>query len=295
MFGGRYPSEEYTPKERSLLSLLFKGSAQMDDAEVIHDGSFRRVPANDNVALVRDSPATAEVREDGTPVDEEARKLIDAQNAAAVKAKRQIKKDYTVVYLPPNVRYRVIIFLLCLWFAGSTFLATVLAAPILMGRAFFRLFTPKDVHDGYSIIAGFYLIWGSYLFGTAVDRLDKRRQRRWNEGQDRGPWMLFAIKRGLLWSAQALYMVVTLGVLVPTLVGIVFELYIVFPIRHTVNPEIEPRIRLVDMWALGMLYCRIILRTLSMQPPARAHGILRGIHRVSPCVALVSIVSIEAR
>lgn len=261
--------------------LLVDDGMQMDDAEANHDGCFRRVPNNDNVALVKDSPATAEVREDGTPVDEKARKLIDAQNAEAQKAKRQIKKDYTVVYIPPNIRYRIILFLFCLWVAGSILLAIVLAAPILMGRAFFRMFTTSGVHDGYSFIAGFYLLWGCFLFSSAVDRLDKRRQRRWTEGAERGSWTLFAIKRGLLWATQALYMVVALGVVIPTLVGLVFELYIVFPIRHTANPLLEPRIRIVDMWALGLLYSRIILRVISMQQPGRGDGLIRGIDRVS--------------
>ena len=283
MFGGRYPSEEFSPKEYTWRTLVVVNGAQLDDSEVVHDGTFRRVPNNDNIALVKDTPATAEVREDGTPVDEEARKFIDAQNAEAQKAKRQVKKDYTVVYIPPNVKHRVLLFLLGLWVACSIMLASILAAPILLGRAFFRMFTHIDIHDGYSFIVGFYLLWGCYLFGSAIDRLDKRRQRRWVESEERGNWMLYAIKRGLLWSAQALYMIATLGFVIPTLVGLVFELYIVLPIRHAANPLMEPRIRIVDMWALGLLYSRIILRTLSLQQQPQNDGLLRGIDRVRFC------------
>ena len=250
----------------------------MDDDEAPHDGGFRRVPNSDNVALVRDSSATAQVLEDGTPIDEAARQLIDAQNAEAQKQKRPVKDDYTVVYIPPNFRYRVITFLVCLWTIGSIMLASVLAAPILVGRGFFRLFISHDVHDGYSFIVGFYLIWACWLIGASLDRMDKRRQRRWSGSEPRAEWALFVVKRALLWAAQALYVTITLGIIVPTLVGLVFELYIVQPIRHTANPLMEPRIRLVDMWALGLLYSKIIIRTLRMHPPA--HGMMRGLDRV---------------
>ncbi|KAI1796687.1 hypothetical protein LXA43DRAFT_986618 [Ganoderma leucocontextum] len=278
MFGGRYTTEEFTPKHWSWKSLLIQDGIQMDDDEAPHDGGFRRVPNSDNVALVRDSPATAPVLEDGTPVDEAAGQLIDAQNAEAQKQKRPVKDDYTVVYIPPKFRYRVITFLLCLWTIGSIMLASVLAAPILVGRGFFRLLISHDVHDGYSFIVGFYLLWACWLIGASLDRMDRRRQRRWSGSEPRAEWALFVVKRALLWIAQALYMTVTLGIIVPTLVGLVFELYIVQPIRHTANPLMEPRIRLVDMWALGLLYSRIIIRTLRMHPPA--HGMMRGMDRI---------------
>lgn len=267
------------PATWSWRSLLRVDGMQMDDAEAVHDGGFRRVPNSDNVALVKNIPATAEVLEDGTPVDERARELIDLQNAEAQKAKRTVKDDYTVVYIPPHFRYRVIAFLLCLWVIGSIMLATMLAAPILLGRGFFRLFIPRDVHDGYSFIAGFYLLWACWLVGSSLDRLDKRRQRLWGDSDQRAEWSLFVVKRTLRWVAQAVYMLVTLGIIIPTLIGIVFELYIVQPLRHTANPLVEPRIRMVDMWALGLLYTKIVIRSLNINPTR--HDVMRGVDRVS--------------
>lgn len=283
MFGGRYPAEEFTPIHSSWRSFFFRDGMQMDDAEAVHDGCFRRVPNNDNVALVRDASATADVLEDGTPVDEKARKLIDAQNAEAQKAKRNVNKDYTVVYMPPNFRYRVIAFLISLWTLGSILLATVLAAPILLGRRFFSLFRSDEVHDGYSFLVGFYLLWGCWLVGAALDRMDKRRQRRWADTVGRAEWPLYVVKRTLLWIPQAVYMAVMLGVVIPTLVGLVVELYVVQPVRRTTNPLMEPRIRMVDMWALGLFYSKIIVRSLGAHTPAAGQGprLIRGIDRVS--------------
>ncbi|KAI0676025.1 hypothetical protein C8Q78DRAFT_1142731 [Trametes maxima] len=276
MFGGRHPSEEYTPKYWQWRSLHNDG-LQMDDAEASHDGTFRRVPNNDNVALVKGIPATVQVDEEGYPLNVDGIRLIILQDTEADKAKRRIKEDYAVVYIPPQFKYRVLTFLLCLWSVGSAFLATFLAAPVLLGRGFFRLFVPYDVHDGYSFIVGFYLLWGCWLVGSALDRMDKRRQRRWTEERP-AEWPLYVLKRGLLWISQASYMIVTLGVIIPTLMGLVVELYIIQPIKHTANPLVEPRIRMVDMWALGLLYTKIIVRVMRQQQ-AR-HERMRGVERL---------------
>lgn len=277
MFGGRFPSEEYTPEHWSWRSLLNDDGIQMDDAEAVHDGTFRRVPNSDNVALVKDAPATVEVDEEGYPLDANGSRLIIAQTLEAEKAKRPVKDDYTVVYIPPHFRTRVIAFLLCIWTVGSAMLATVLAAPILLGRGVFRLFLPYEVHDGYSFILGFYLLWGCWLVGTALDRMDKRRQRRWSDGTP-AQWSLFVLKRAILWVAQASYMFGALGVVIPTLLGIVVELYIIQPIKHAANPLMEPRIRIVDMWALGLLYAKIIVHSMRVHQPG--HGHMRGVDRV---------------
>ncbi|KAI0761783.1 hypothetical protein BD413DRAFT_700194 [Trametes elegans] len=278
MFGGRYPSEEYSSTRWSWRSLLHSpNDIEMDDAEAEHDGTFRRVPNSDNVALVKDLPATVEVTEEGYPLDAEGLKILKAQDVEAERAKRLVKDDYVVVYIPPHFRYRVMVFLLCIWVIGSMMLATTLAAPILLGRGFFRLFLPYDVHDGYSFIVGFYLLWGCWLVGTALDRMDKRRQRRWSDGA-RAEWPLFVAKRSLLWVAQASYMLAALGVVLPTLLGLVVELYIIQPIKHVANPGVEPRIRMVDMWALGLLYSKIIVRSMRMNQPG--HDMMRGVERL---------------
>jgi len=51
------------------------------------------------------------------------------------------------------------------------------------------------------------------------------------------------------------------------------ELYLVMPTRLAVNPNMEPKIRIVDMWALGLLYGKIGLRVLRLQ---RENRISRG-------------------
>ncbi|KAK2465700.1 hypothetical protein APHAL10511_002244 [Amanita phalloides] len=273
-FGGRHASEEYTPN--TWLEAFMRSPDDLADAERVFDGSFRRVPATDQLALPRDMKATAAVTESGEPADEEARNLMRMQDAEAVKAHRDVKKDYMVVYIPPHFRYRIFCFIGLMWCVCAMLLGLAVALPIQLGRSFFRLFTLREVHDGYSLIIGFYLLWLCYSIGKAIDRLDKRRQRRGNEGP-RADIRVFVIKRGLLWFAKTIYMVLFLGIIIPTLVALVVDLFIILPLRLALKPDTMPRIRIVDAWALGLLYTKIVLHIHRIHPP---NQITRGLQRI---------------
>ncbi|KAK0238548.1 hypothetical protein EDD85DRAFT_1022072 [Armillaria nabsnona] len=274
-FGGRYPLEEVTPAKWSLKS-LYSSKSLFVDPTAKADGSFRRVPATDSIALPKDIGATAAVDERGNPIDERAERLMSIQNLEALKAKHQIRDDYMVVYIPPNFRRRIFTFVAVLWVIGALSLGVLVALPIALGRRFFGLFVAEDVHDGYSLIIGFYLLWGCYLVGKAIDRLDKRRQRRGGDGPRADLWML-VVKRGLLWSAKISYMTVFLGIVIPTLIAFAVDLYVILPIRLGLDPTLSPKIRIVDEWALGLLYVKIGLYVHRMQPRG---PIARGIDLV---------------
>ncbi|PSR82583.1 hypothetical protein PHLCEN_2v6016 [Hermanssonia centrifuga] len=273
LFGGRHSTEEYSLKKWTLRTLI---STNLDDTEVLHDGTFRRVPNSDNVALLKDELATVEVDAEGVPVNDTEDRLMQRQNQEAEKAKRSIKDDYTITYMPPRFKYRVITFMVAIWMVCSIFLASSLAIPIIFGRFFFKLFVPYHVHDGYSFIAGFYLLWGCWLLNMVVERMDKHRQRR-GGGEPRADLPLYFAKRSLLWLAKASYMTFFLGFVIPTLIAVVVELYVVMPFRQTFYPDMPPRIRIVDMWALGLLYTKIALQGPRVRPVGR---ITIGLERI---------------
>jgi len=155
--------------------------------------------------------------------------------------------------------------------------ATILSVPILLGRGVFRLVTPRDVHDGYSFIAGFYLLWACYIFGKAIDKMDKRRQRRGHDGP-RASFYMFFLKRSLLWLAHISYMTLFLGIVLPTLISLVIEFYIILPIRLAINPSLQIHLRIVDTWALGLLYAKIAIQAHRMQPGGR---LMQGIENIA--------------
>jgi len=133
------------------------------------------------------------------------------------------------------------------------------------------------VHDGYSFIVGFYLLWACWLVGHTIDRMDKRRQRRGPDGP-RPSWTIYMVKRALLWTARISWMVLTLGVIIPTLVAIVVELYIVMQFRRALEPDVTPRLRMFELWSVGLLYTKMLVKT------RRLHGhdnyIVRGVSRI---------------
>ncbi|PBK91140.1 hypothetical protein ARMGADRAFT_1054352 [Armillaria gallica] len=270
-FGGRYPLEEVTPAKWSLKSLYSSKSLFMDSTAKA-DGSFWRVPATDSIALPKDIGATAA-------------RLISIQNLEALKAKHQIRDDYMVVYIPPNFHRRIFAFVAVLWVIGALSLGLLVALPIALGRRFFGLFVAEDVHDGYPLIVGFYLLWGCYFVGEAIDRLDKRRQRRGGDGPRADLWML-VVKRGLLWFAKISYMALFLGIVIPTLIAFAVDLYVILPIRLGLDPTLSPNIRIVDEWALGLLYVKIGLYVRGMQPRG---PIAEGIDLVCDIDAILSL------
>ncbi|KAJ2917102.1 hypothetical protein MD484_g3273, partial [Candolleomyces efflorescens] len=273
-FGGRHSAEETPTRGWPFGKSDSKGH---DQDKGVADGTFRRVPATDYLALPRDVRATAQVHEDGTPVDEEAAKLLDQQNQEAEKAKHDPTKDYMIVFIPPLFRYRLVSFVLSLWSICAVLLGLAVAIPIQLGRSVFKVFTPREVHDGYSFLVGFYLLWGCYLTGKAVDRLDKRRQRVRVDDGPHADLRILVFKRSLLWSAKTLYMGISLGVVIPILLAMVVDLYIVLPIRSALTPGLVPKVRLVDAWALGLLYGKIALHVTQLHPP---NQVTQGLHHI---------------
>ncbi|KAI0048750.1 hypothetical protein FA95DRAFT_1007728 [Auriscalpium vulgare] len=272
MFGQLHPDEEYTPRRSGWLGLRGGSVAEAH----VFDGNYRRVPASDNVAVPRDMRATAAVDIDGQPIDDEARQLIATQNLEADKARRSVADDYTIVYIPPHFRYRIAAFIAALWVIGCVFVALSVSCPILLGRRVFKLFTAREVHDGYSFFVGFYLLWGSWVVGYSIERMDRRRQRRTSD-EPRAEWPLYLAKRTLLWLAKISYMVFFLGIVIPILIALVVEVYMVLPIRLTFNKDLVPRIRVVDMWALGIVYAKIFLHAHNMRPRDRITNGIRNI------------------
>ncbi|KAF4610509.1 hypothetical protein D9613_006687 [Agrocybe pediades] len=275
-FGGRHPHEEY--KCKGMIDNLFRRSSVVVNTQQPVDGTFRRVPATDHVALARDMPATVPVTAYGTPIDSKALQLMRAQDNEAAKAQRDVTKDYMIVYIPPHFRARIIAFICCMWGVGSVILGLATAMPLLIGRSFFRLLTPKDVHDGYSLLAGFYLLWSCYLVAKAIDRLDKRRQRRSSPSKaPRADLAVLVLKRGLLWAAKTVYMVFWAGIVAPILIGVVVDLYLVLPIRFLFDPALVPRMRIAEKWLLGLIYAKIVHRLHRERMPG---GIARGVQRM---------------
>lgn len=259
MFGDRSPDEMVPSKSFSSWVRSFRpeSAKQASTDEIPFDGSYRRVPALDNIALPREIGATVKVNANGEPLDEANTRLMELQNSESEKARRNVNEDYTVVYLPPHFRERVILFVLSLWMVATLVFVTALALPIHLGRAVFWTILGREVHDGYSIVVGFYLLWGCYFFGKTLDRIDKQRQRS-DSDEPRGDMSVYLFKYTILWIGKLAYVGFWMGIIIPILIALVVELYLVHPLRLIINPELTLNIRIVDSWAIGLLYTKLI-------------------------------------
>jgi E3 ubiquitin-protein ligase MARCH6 len=277
MFGGRHQNEEYTPDHWSWRTLFSSSEDEPLDMEAVHDGSFRRAPAGDNIAFLRDKPALVVVDEHGMALNEGGRATIWAQNAEAHHAGRNFQDDYTVVYVPPHFRRRIFLFILLFWLSGSIATVSAVVIPILLGRAVFGLFIPRQVHDGYSLALGFYVLWWSWLVGTLVVRIRIRRQRHEGSRRIRASWLLFLFKRVFVYVTKVAWLVLWLGFVLPTLVSIAVDLYLVIPLRFFLNPNFTPTIHVVESWAAGLVLSKIMIRTQRTRPGTDLTGALEAV------------------
>lgn len=134
MLGVRRPEEEGSQIRKTWRArLLFKKAPVTGvdtdaacDADVVFrkDGGFARVVAADNVKIVQ-KKMFVHVHEDGTPLTEEGRQAIQDQLA---KGPNDDSK-FTVVYIPPHFKARILLFVYLLWVTGSVALFTTLMAP----------------------------------------------------------------------------------------------------------------------------------------------------------------------
>jgi E3 ubiquitin-protein ligase MARCH6 len=275
MFGGRHHSEEYAPLNRSWWHIFFPD--QKEHVVLARDGGFRRAPAGDNIAFLRDRPALVEVDENGVPSDESGREIFEAQNAEAQQAGRNSQEDYTVVYVPPNFRRHILGFIVLFWLSGSLVLVSTIAVPVVAGRAFFQLFTQRELHDGYSFVVGFYLLWWAWLVGSLIVRIRIRRQRHGGSKRIRAGWFLFLVKRVSVYVSKIIWLVLWLGIVFPTLVSIAVDLYLVIPLRYFMNPHFTPTIHVFESWATGLVLSKIIIRTQRIRQGNDLSGALEAV------------------
>ncbi|GET00217.1 RING finger membrane protein [Rhizophagus clarus] len=241
MFGGRHYDEEVIVDENA--EVLFK-----------KDGELVRAPSYDGITVVPGRRMLIPVNEDGT-----------LKNPGEVPAGQDDQLNYTVVYIPPNFRARVIIFLFLMWFCGSLFCCSVTVLPLLTGRYIFKsiLHHQRAVHDLYTFTVGLYVLWAHYV---AIEWITNKIQAI-AERQDRNiDWAMVRQKmlQGIIVVVKILYLVLFFGMVIPFLLSLVIELYVILPWKKPTTDI--PVISFLQDWALGIVYMKIAYRIVFMLP-----------------------------
>ncbi|KZS94639.1 hypothetical protein SISNIDRAFT_410077 [Sistotremastrum niveocremeum HHB9708] len=261
MFGGRYPAEETAVTMWDEFISQVTGKPVPSEKSTAFAGGFRRVPAKDTLALVKDQPTLVVTDATGQPVDEANRKRMELQDLEATNAKRNIRKDYMVIYAPDRFRERLIAFVIAVSISGVQASVLMLAIPISFGRQVFKLFMTEEVHDGYSFVLGGYLLWSCFYVAQCIDRSLKRRDRhRASDEAPRANHALYIFKRGALWALKVTYMFFWICFVIPILVALGVELYAVLPVRLWLNPNHNPTFRIWDLWAFGLIFMKVLVK-----------------------------------
>lgn len=89
------------------------------------DGGFARVVAADNVKIVPKRMYLVVRNEEGEPFDDEGKEFIKDQ----LEKGPNDDSKFTVVYIPPHFRTRVLLFVYLLWITGSLSIGFITCTP----------------------------------------------------------------------------------------------------------------------------------------------------------------------
>ncbi|KAI5779817.1 hypothetical protein EDC01DRAFT_669996 [Geopyxis carbonaria] len=281
-------------------------SAPKGKAYFQRSGRFVRAPASDSIRRARGTPVFM-------PVDEQNRRLDvspaeDPPNGAA----GANSLDWKLVYIPPYFRVRVGMVVLGIWFFAAFTGVAATIGPLLLGRAILGRLVPRSVHlnDIYAFSVGIYLVGGTILAISKVPAAKKFLVEKL------GPVFTAArsassISPSAIWNAsrsaivrvaKVSYVVTAFAVVMPTLVALMIEFYVIIPI-HTAfgddgSSSMVPTstestataalpspipfrsthtVHFVQDWTLGVLYVKMMGRMMLLDPESVWARALRGV------------------
>lgn len=245
MFGNRFPEEEQYDT-RSWLARLNPNSVPCHEFQ----GRLARAPATDALALSSDQPVLIQVNEKGEPQSERGAILMRSQNEACERAGLQVADAFTVTYLPPHFRLRILYFTCCLWFFGTIVLLWCVAGPIYIGRGWVYAAGYAPIHDAYTWTIGLYTLISCLLVWKELKRLHRRGV----------PTPQRFLRNVIVNGGQTLYLVIMIGIILPILVSMVVDFHVVLPLRLWLGHVQKPELHLAESWAIGLIYIKMGMR-----------------------------------
>ncbi|KAI9884251.1 MAG: hypothetical protein M1823_003974 [Watsoniomyces obsoletus] len=240
--------------------------------EFVQDGRFVRTPNSDQVRISKGTPAFQEIDDHD---------LDQPQDIAIPRSFRDDNRDlYTQVYIPPMFRVRIGAFIFLIWIFAAVTGVSLTIVPLVFGRMVLAAMMPRHLrtNDVYAFSIGLYL-----LGGVAYAALHLRRAHLWvRRTKVDAASMQYAAQTACHYGLRALsllYIVVTLGIILPALSALLVELYVVLPAHTYLAAHERHIIDLVQGWTLGILYVNILGRAILWYPHLRPARALRAIAR----------------
>ncbi|CEH11720.1 Protein involved in mRNA turnover and stability [Ceraceosorus bombacis] len=215
-----------------------------EDAQSTADWVWARVPDSDTMVP---GPLLIWTDAEGEPLTEAGRAARDAQARAA--EPMTVKPKYLKLKLPTRFRYRLISVLSTLWITICVCIVISLTLPLYAGRAIVSGTGLAPLHDFYNYSLGLALCTMATVVGSKIARCARRRRAgtfRWRPFLSRASTIAQR-------AASRLWIIIAFGVITPTLLGLVIDIYIGSTLRVRKLSEHS----LAFAWATGLLQQRI--------------------------------------
>lgn len=257
LIGGRFTEEETHTKLDSWRSFIRHYLHNIDEPrQRVHDGGYARVPADDHAVM--SCPLVIRTDAEGNAISERGKEAIFAQEEAIAKMTK--KPQYTVVYIPPHFRARLVSVVVTLWATLCFILLLSFLTPLLVGRGLLAAALPAQVvalHDGYawsigmvSILFAFSAVARTYKFYNKI-RVSSNAPRR----------IFKHFKR----FTQRAWLGLAYAILAPTLLGMIIEVYINGLTRAALRTPVMPTISLLHAWTMGLVELQLIFEIVSIR------------------------------
>lgn len=267
--GKAKPSLPLSPQE--LEDTNTKKAALVRTHQLIPDGRFVRAPASDQVKIPKGQRVFLDVTEANQRQDRIEQPGVDLYSTP----------QYQFVYVPPNFRLRIFLFILFIWiFAAATGLGFTII-PLLFGRWMFRSLIPDRIrtNDIYAFSIGIYILGSAAYFLFHFKDIYKKAKKRVASTTSH------ILQRETLHRAAAIamragklvYAYFFLLVVFPLMVASLMELYVLIPLDtymygavvsrgaapdNTFLSVQNPRhtVRVMQSWTIGVIYLKLAAR-----------------------------------
>lgn len=233
---------------------------------LVPNGRFVRAPASDQVKIPKSQRVFLDVS---------ARNKRQDGKRDAPSTDIYSTPAYQFVYVPPNFRLRIFLFILFIWiFAACTGVGFTII-PLIFGRTMFRLFIPADIrtNDIYAFSIGMYILGSAayFAFRAKDTYLKARKWMRETASRIMDRETLRRASDLAIRAAKLVYTYSWLLVIFPFMVASLMELYIVLPLNtymygtvmsNGTDAAVEPRhtIRVMQSWTIGIIYLKLAAR-----------------------------------
>ena len=269
------------------------------------DGKHVRAPASDQVRIPKGTPVFVEV-------DEHNHRLDGKSDNEGVHGKDSVWTK--TVYIPPWFKVRIGIFVMMVWVFAALTGVSITIIPLLLGRYLFSLLLPPDakINDIYAFTLGIYILGTMLYLSMQIPKLISALHTALVPRSDSATAtpigaffnMTKSLATFLKQAAATIYVYSCTTILLPLLLSILIELYILMPIhtfffspnlsanpnrttlliptspgtnsstisfpQTTTTNNASHEIHIIQDWTLGLLYLRLLGRIFLSRNNPRA-------------------------